>query len=266
MQDPPNSTPRLHRFFIGRQILTCINILSTSVDSHFRSQVDLYCKEPNYSTRQSRLLTLAHFVIALENMNMNMKVYTEYMYGLIKTQSPYTASTLSRSRQSVLSTLMITLSLLVLAPCVHAEFFNNSSAKAKWYKWVDEKGQTHYSETPPPTSTNASTVELIKAGGSKPSQQAEAIEKLEKRRKTLLENASQRTESKNDASADLAKSKQQEARQKNCETAKNNLAQFQSGGQIKMKNSDGEYEYLDQDAIEKQQAKNQAYLKDNCGS
>lgn len=56
---------------------------------------------------------------------------------------------------------MIKLKLLVvLAIGITLSF----SASAKMYKWVDDKGTTHYGETVPPEYANKNRVELDKAG------------------------------------------------------------------------------------------------------
>lgn len=128
----------------------------------------------------------------------------------------------------------ITLALLLGQP-VHA---------GKLYKWVDETGHVHYSQTPP-TRGNATEVQIPKSAltpatadntAAEPGQaEAAAADPLEQMR---------------------------EARLKNCEIARQNLSTYQTSQQIQQ--ADGTVITLDDATRAAKIAEAQAYIAEFC--
>lgn len=135
--------------------------------------------------------------------------------------------------------------IMVLASNTHA---------AKLYKWVDEKGVTHYGETPPDLDT--ATRLNIKTGAS--SDQAKAVEKLEASRKAKMET--------NDAPTtnEEVEAKNREIIQRNCEIQKRNLGQLTANRRIKETAENGEVRYLTEEDIMARKKEIQKYISENC--
>ena len=120
------------------------------------------------------------------------------------------------------------------------------SPAAKFYKWVDDNGVTHY-DAQPPQGVNASEVNT-RANAS--SDQSEAIEALEAKR-----SAAQKAK---EAAATQAKEEQRlktepdAVAQERCEQHRKNLATLANKPTVRRKNPEtGEMEVLDQEARDK---------------
>lgn len=152
---------------------------------------------------------------------------------------------------------MIKRRLLVLMILLGALLSANSLQAAKFYKWMDDKGTTHYGTNPPDMDT---AVEVnVKSGAS--SDQQKAIDNLESQRvaaKQAKEKASQP-----DPQADY-EAHNREIMKKNCEIQKQNLGQLQANRRVKETDEKGEVRYLDEKEIENRIKEVQDYLKKNC--
>lgn len=132
-----------------------------------------------------------------------------------------------------------------------------SAQGAKFYKWVDDNGVTHYGESPPDTDT---AVQInVKSGAS--SDQQKAIENLEAKRKAAQE------QKEKDATADPAaeiEARNKEIMQRNCETQRQNLGQLRANRRVKETTESGEVRYLSEEEISKRIEQVQAYINENC--
>lgn len=129
---------------------------------------------------------------------------------------------------------------------------------AQMYKWVDEQGDTHYSEIPPPKG-DVTTVAPPPPPAVAP---AQAQQQLEQRQEKLNELADQRSK----ASADAAlEDQQQKDMRTNCERAKATLAGLYAGGNRLYKDSKGNVTRMNekqrQENIEKAQEMRRKYCK-----
>lgn len=174
-----------------------------------------------------------------------------------------TESILNKSLKALFGIATFMLLYPLMCTSVHAEFFNDKD-KGRYFKWVDEKGYTHYSQHPPAANEKTSDLQKLKAGGSPPSDQNKAIDKLNEKRKKLVESSKKRNQSPEDAEKSAALASREAAIKKGCETARQNLSHLGDGGRVKMKNSEGEFEYIGEEKIKAQLKSNQAFIKDNC--
>ena len=130
-------------------------------------------------------------------------------------------------------TLLKVVTVLIVANMV------TLSANAAIYKWVDENGQTVYSETPPPRGTQASRLKKQAAPSTDPQK---AMEEL----RTRAEEFSKRRDEKVQGKEDVAKKDDQaKAQQERCKQLKTNLEALSSGQRIRETKPDGESAYLD---------------------
>lgn len=127
----------------------------------------------------------------------------------------------------------------------------------KFYKWVDEEGVTHYTETPPENSQST----VIKTQGKTPKNADHANSRLEATRKSLEEAIDKRKEKKEAGKLDVENAK---VKQKNCETAKNNLKILLEHGRIKEKGEDGEYKMLADEKRQERIQKARDRIKEFC--
>ena len=143
----------------------------------------------------------------------------------------------------LLSALCLT---LLLSPASHA---------GKFYKWVDSQGVTHYGENPPDTETAA--VVNVKTGAS--SDQNEAIEKLEEKRK-----ASETAKQDTAPEASEIEKQNREIMANNCKIQRQNLAQLKANRRVKETDEKGEVRYLGEEDIKKRVMEVEKYIADNC--
>ncbi len=112
-------------------------------------------------------------------------------------------------------------------------------ATARTYRWVDENGVTIYSQSRPPSGTNAT---VIKAPPPAPaSESSGTTNKL----KARLEASEKAKKEKNEAKEKEEKTiRNAEIKKQNCENAKKNLSSLELHPRIKKKMDDGEYKIL----------------------
>jgi len=131
-----------------------------------------------------------------------------------------------------------------------------SSHASPFYKWVDEKGSTHYTQTPPPQKE----VKTVDINTHIPADSASAIKNLNAQSKAGLkddEAVEKATDKKKeDAAADAARRAKNSAE---CQQLKASVAQLQSGRRLYGTDAKGERSYLteDQKATQMQQANTQ---------
>ena len=130
------------------------------------------------------------------------------------------------------------------------------SPAAKFYKWVDDKGVTHY-DAQPPQGANATEVNT-RANAS--SDQSEAIEALEAKREAAQK-------AKEAAAAQAREEKRLETEpdavaQERCEQHRKNLETLTNKPTVRRKNPEtGELEVIDQDVRDKMLADTRSALE-----
>ena len=153
--------------------------------------------------------------------------------------------------------------LLPLSGHLQANEYFNKKEKYLYYKWVDENGRTHYSQSLP-KDVNEDDITRVKASGSVSSDAEKAKEKLEKRRKARARTEEQQN---NDAlekeQADI-EAKNKETIKANCEIARSNIDRLNVSARTRIRNAEGEYEYLTQETRDAEIKKNREYIKKNC--
>jgi hypothetical protein len=127
--------------------------------------------------------------------------------------------------------------------------------QAEVYKWQDDSGETHYSQTPPP-GVPASRLRLhgtpSHAGQPDP-RLKESLEAFDKRRQQDQEAGRKRAEA----------AQQAELRKQNCARARSNLQTLQSHGQIKLKEGDA-YRMLSEEERQAKIAEAQQQIDEFC--
>lgn len=133
--------------------------------------------------------------------------------------------------------IIVTLSALLLSTPVLA---------AKFYRWTDESGATHYTQTPPPESVQSKEVRIL---GPSSDQEAE-LEQLEQRRKQA--EAARRQEAKQQADEADAKKAPDKAMKERCEQHRKNLEELRNRAVVRSTDPDtGEVVTLDAEARQK---------------
>jgi hypothetical protein len=111
-------------------------------------------------------------------------------------------------------------------------------ARAEIYKWVDTKGEIHYSQTPPSPGVESEIIKPPPAPPPQPAAEPDSPEEVEK----MLEKrqAEEQEDLKRDAAEAERKKKNEEIRRLNCDAATRNLEILQKPGQRRYMNSEGE--------------------------
>jgi len=130
-----------------------------------------------------------------------------------------------------------------------------------FYKWVDEKGATHYTQTPPPQKA----VKKVAVTTLVPADSTTAIKNLEAQKSKNLEAvaADEKTVENNKvkAAADAARREKNSAA---CQQIKSNLALLQSGQRIRTMDVNGERSYLTEDQKAAQIRQQTTQIKNDC--
>lgn len=130
-----------------------------------------------------------------------------------------------------------------------------------YYKWVDEQGATHYTQTPPPQKS----IKKVDINTQIPSDSTAAIKNL---------NTQNKNDSKADEAADKAADKAKadaaaEAARRNknapqCQQLKASLALLQTGRRLRQSDANGDSSYLTEDQKATQIQQNTAQIQKNC--
>ena len=144
---------------------------------------------------------------------------------------------------------------LLLAACLLAVTLA-SSAAAALYKWTDAQGRTVYSDQPPSTSVKSEQLRALPPPANPNAAKELAQREAEyRKRQTEKEEAAAKSEKER---ADVAK------RAEACAQAKGHLKQLgESQLAIYRYNEKGEREVMDDDALGRERAKINAFLRDN---
>jgi hypothetical protein len=115
------------------------------------------------------------------------------------------------------------------------------SASAQVYKWVDAQGRVQYSDQPPPDA-KTQRVKIRSSG------QTEAVVPVQAA----------------NAPPDIAAGMDPKLKQRNCQTARQNVALLRSGLQVEVAGADGKTATLDEAAIKAEVARAEADVARFC--
>ncbi|HBC19993.1 MAG TPA: DUF4124 domain-containing protein [Alcanivorax sp.] len=134
----------------------------------------------------------------------------------------------------------------------------SASSAAKFYKWVDDQGVTHYGANPP-QGTTSSEVNTRANASSDQDRELEALDERRNARENAKEEAAKAAEEET-----RLKSEPDELAQERCEQHRKNLETLKNKPIVRRKNPEtGEMEVLDQEEREKMIQNSQKALE-NC--
>lgn len=136
-----------------------------------------------------------------------------------------------------------------------------SSTWAKMYKWVDEEGQTHYTQTPPPD--NAREQGSVAPPPPPAESPEKAAERFEKIRQSLQEDIEAEQKAEEEQQENRKTAKEQANR---CNKAKTWLRQLESNTRLREVNEDGEYVLLDNSVRQERLKKARELVEKECGN
>ncbi|MGB5082118.1 MAG: DUF4124 domain-containing protein [Burkholderiales bacterium] len=166
----------------------------------------------------------------------------------------------------MLRTALLALSLLCAA-----------GAHAQVHKCVDSRGKVTYSQAPCPADTRSGSISRRIDAPTYSPPAAESAEKGEAAKAPAARNAPPRTPAEQEQAfrkrrQDQAKAQkeaeqkaaQAAARETNCRSAKERLAQYEVGGRLSRVDAKGERYYLDDSQIEEHKARARADIAQAC--
>jgi hypothetical protein len=133
--------------------------------------------------------------------------------------------------------------------------FLSIGINAEMYKWVDEDGNTYYSQSPPINNTN---VEIINPPGTVDTKGATEV--LENQKKTVDKLRDDRIAAKEEKQ----KTKEEVTRKKEaCQKAKARLASYQRP-RVQTQNEYGTRSFMQEEERQAEIKKSQAYVDERC--
>lgn len=147
---------------------------------------------------------------------------------------------------------------------------SSTTAFAALNKWVDEKGEVHYSDAPPPANVKAKTLrtspvvapDTVTPASGVAAASAPAGQKTIAEREAELRKAQQaQKEAEERAAKEQA---DRDAEKANCANAQQFLRTLQEGGRMMELDAQGERVYLEDDERQKRIAKAQEDVKTWC--
>lgn len=147
--------------------------------------------------------------------------------------------------------------LILTAVLVAVASAASAAGKHGIYKWVDDSGAVHYSQSPPADRT---AQELKPASG--PADDPDAISGKLKQQVDAMED---RLSEKRQGAADAQQwAEIQKIRRENCATARANLAKLQQGGNRAYRTPDGEVVRLDEEERQRRITEANRQIEENC--
>jgi hypothetical protein len=133
-----------------------------------------------------------------------------------------------------------------------------AGTSGKIYKWVDQNGETQYTQTPPPAGMQAIEIRNAPQPADDPAAERARLqqetEALDERLKEHQERA---------ARAEVS-AKNEQIRRKNCINAKKNLSELHEGGNKRYLMPDGEVMRLTEEDRQKRIAETEAQIAEFC--
>jgi hypothetical protein len=159
--------------------------------------------------------------------------------------------TVSR-KSNTLRALLVTLGLLGSAVAFQA------LAADAIYKWVDESGETHYSQTRP---SGDYEVELVK-GAPPPADNPEQVKQHLQRQ---VDEMTERNKEQNDVKKEaISEAEYQKLVKENCTNARNNLGALEQGGRKRYLTPEGEVVRLTEEERQSRIAEANKQIKEYC--
>ena len=126
---------------------------------------------------------------------------------------------------------------LLTSLCLSATLLS-TTINAEIYKWTDDNGETQYSQVPPPGGVNSVKIQGAAPPTDNPDTTSDTLqEQVEALNEELVE---KETSEKKEA----LRKQIDDAYERNCTTAKNNLAKLQAGGNKRYLMPDGKVTHL----------------------
>ena len=117
-------------------------------------------------------------------------------------------------------------------------------AASKFYKWVDDNGVTHYTQSPPPEGV---TGKEVRTSTNASSDQEEELENLEATRKAAAEQRADDAKQRAEQVSQQPSASDKEAMEKRCTQAKANLETLRNKPIVRQENPEtGELEVVDE--------------------
>lgn len=150
---------------------------------------------------------------------------------------------------------------MTLAAFLAALALGNTAQAAQFYKWTDEQGATHYTETPPPASAGKASEVKVRTklpSGAQAAQPKDAAEKAAKP-------AAGKKDEKAPAAAKTGdKSQAPEQYAEKCKTLKSNLDAMQSHGRVRETDAEGNVRALTDEEKQQRMDETQREIKAYC--
>ncbi len=151
--------------------------------------------------------------------------------------------------QTILTTALLFLTLL----------FTSAIQAKGYYKWIDERGVTHYGSQPPVAYIDSAV--KINVSSSTPSGKATAQSKIDARKKKQEEKV---PVEKNNSVEQQSQKEQNENNQKNCEIYRKNVALIGQNNRIREKNSEGVVVMLSEEERQSRLKKAKDFITEFC--
>lgn len=154
--------------------------------------------------------------------------------------------------------------ILAIIPLISFLAIESSYAQS-FYKWTDDKGATHYTQTPPPKKATPKTVQKILVNTHTPQDSTNAIKSLNDQSTKNL-----KTTADEEAATDKAKlntAAENERRNKNstvCQQIKTNQALLQTGQRTHTMDINGNRSYLTEEQKAAQINQQATQLNNDC--
>ena len=139
--------------------------------------------------------------------------------------------------------------------CLAALFLNSSTSLAAMYKWVDEEGNTHYTQSPPPGDIESESIK------PPPKINPEHDQKRVQGRQQMLDDIAKQRKDKNDEA--LKAEQEAQKRASECEMAKKRLASYERP-RIMVKDANGNPTRLDEEQRMAEIKKSRDLVKEAC--
>jgi len=150
--------------------------------------------------------------------------------------------------------------IFALVP-MYAISLSQLSHAAQFYKWVDDQGSTHYTQTPPPQKS----IKKVNVSTHVPADSAAEIKNLQAQdaadKKTAAQSDKDLAKSKADAAADSDRRNKNQAA---CQQLQANLDLLQSGRRMRSMDGNGDLTYMTEDDKATMIQQQTSQMKQNC--
>jgi hypothetical protein len=155
-------------------------------------------------------------------------------------------------KSNTLRTLLVTLGLLGTTVAFQTQ------AAGSIYKWVDETGETHYSQTPPSGDHEVEQLRNAPPPADDPKQVKQHLQKQ-------VDEMNERNKEQGDAKQEaISEAEYQKIVKQNCTNARNNLDALNQGGRKRYLTPEGEVVRLDEEERQSRIAEANKQIKEYC--